>query len=158
MSEILRMNRREFAKRLGGGIFVLVSLPGKNPLETWFPEPQGRSYPEDINAYLHIAEDGRITFYSGKIEMGQGVMTSLTQMAAEELRAPLSAIHIVMGDTETCPWDAGTWGSLTTRVFGPAVRAACAAAGLEGIETLGDLAGHERVTVARAPAAPAEAR
>ena len=41
---------------------------------------------------------------------------------------------------------------------GPAVRAACAAAGLEGIETLGDLAGHERVTVARAPAAPAEAR
>lgn len=144
MSELLQMNRREFAKRLGGGIFVLVSLPGRNPLETLLAEPQGRGYPEDINAYLHIAEDGQIAFYSGKIEMGQGVMTSLTQMAAEELRAPMDAIHIVMGDTATCPYDAGTWGSLTTRVFGPAVRAACAQARL----VLTDLAA-ERLGVAR---------
>ncbi|MGD8278437.1 MAG: molybdopterin-dependent oxidoreductase, partial [Gemmatimonadota bacterium] len=144
MTETPGMNRREFAKRLGGGIFVLVSLPGKNPLDVLFAEPQGRDYPTDINAYLHIAEDGRITFYSGKIEMGQGVMTSLTQMAAEELHAPMDAIHIVMGDTETCPWDAGTWGSLTTRVFGPAVRAACAQARL----VLTDMAA-ERLGVAR---------
>src|SRR3970040_2301423 len=48
-------------------------------------EAQQRGYPADINAYLHIAEDGRVTFFSGKIEMGQGIVTSLPQMAAEEL-------------------------------------------------------------------------
>ncbi|MBE0594237.1 MAG: xanthine dehydrogenase family protein molybdopterin-binding subunit, partial [Gemmatimonadales bacterium] len=104
-----------------------------------------RSYPEDINAYLHIAEDGRITLYSGKIEMGQGVMTSLTQMAAEDLAVSLDTIHIVMGDTATCPWDMGTFGSLTTRMFGPAVRAAAAQARL----VLTDLAA-ERLAVPRA--------
>jgi len=123
------IDRREFVRRLGGGIVVLVSLPAGEAIDA-FGYDQQRGYPTDINAYLHIAEDGRITFFSGKIEMGQGVMTSLTQMAAEELRAPMDAIHIVMGDTATCPWDAGTWGSLTTRVFGPAVRAACAQARL----------------------------
>jgi CO/xanthine dehydrogenase Mo-binding subunit len=145
MSEALRMDRREFTKRLGGGIFVLVSLPGRNPLESLFDGVQQRGYPTDINAYLHIAEDGTVTFFSGKIEMGQGVMTSLTQMAAEELRAPLDAMRIVMGDTDTCPYDAGTWGSLSVRVFGPAVRAACAQARL----VLTDLAA-ARLGVARA--------
>jgi isoquinoline 1-oxidoreductase len=66
--------------------------------------------------------------FSGKIEMGQGVMTSLAQMAAEELGMALDSIHMVMGDTDLCPWDMGTFGSLTTRMFGPAVRAAAAQA------------------------------
>jgi len=129
MSEATRIDRREFVKLLGGGIVVIVNL---GPLTVQnSPAPQGRrSYPEDINAYLHIAEDGRITLYSGKIEMGQGVMTSLTQMAAEDLAVSLDTIHIVMGDTATCPWDMGTFGSLTTRMFGPAVRAAAAQAKL----------------------------
>jgi nicotinate dehydrogenase subunit B len=144
VSDATRMDRREFVKLLGGGIVVIVNL---GPLTVQnSPAPQGRrSYPEDINAYLHIAEDGRITLYSGKIEMGQGVMTSLTQMAAEDLAVSLDTIHIVMGDTETCPWDMGTFGSLTTRMFGPAVRAAAAQARL----VLTDLAA-ERLGVPRA--------
>ncbi|HSN68697.1 MAG TPA: molybdopterin cofactor-binding domain-containing protein, partial [Thermoanaerobaculia bacterium] len=89
---------------------------------------QRRAYPEDLNAYLRIDEDGRVTVFSGKIEMGQGVLTSQAQMAAEELGVPLAAITMVLGDTDRCPWDAGTWGSLTTRVFGPALRAAAAEA------------------------------
>ncbi len=129
MSSAAGIDRREFVKLLGGGIVVIVNL---GPLTVQnSPAPQGRrSYPEDINAYLHIAEDGRITLYSGKIEMGQGVMTSLTQMAAEDLMVSPDTIHIVMGDTATCPWDMGTFGSLTTRMFGPAVRAAAAQARL----------------------------
>src|SRR4029077_769611 len=47
---------------------------------------------------------------------------------AEELGVPLESIDIVMGDTDLCPWDAGTWGSQSTRMFGPAVRAAAAEA------------------------------
>ena len=124
-----RMRRREFVQALGGGVLVLVNLPSLAVPDDALAQGR-RGYPTDINAYLHIAADGRITLFSGKIEMGQGVVTSLTQMAAEELRVALHQITIVMGDTATCPWDAGTWGSLSTRVFGPAVRTAAAQARL----------------------------
>ena len=127
MSEILSMDRREFVKLLGGGIVMFVSLGPSALLEGQERRP---GYPEDFNAYLRIAEDGRVTLFSGKIEMGQGVMTSLSQMAAEELGVALNAIDIVMGDTAYCPWDMGTFGSLSTRMFGPAVRAAAAQARL----------------------------
>lgn len=113
--------RRTFLKRLSG-IVVLVRFAPRTLLA------QGRAYPTDVNAYLHIAEDGRVTVFSGKIEMGQGVMTSLAQEAAEDLGVSLDAIEMVMGDTDRCPWDMGTFGSLTTRMFGPALRAAAAEA------------------------------
>jgi len=115
-------DRRAFLKAVGGGIVVLVRLRPEAALA------QGRGYPTDINAYLRIGEDGRVTVFSGKIEMGQGVMTSLAQMAAEDLGVGLDAIEMIMGDTDRCPWDMGTFGSLTTRMFGPALRAAAAEA------------------------------
>lgn len=129
LARFTRMDRRRFVKALGGGILVLVSAPAVG-VPAWDLEAQRRPYPTDINAYLHIAEDGKVTLYSGKIEMGQGVMTSLAQMAAEELDVDLDVVQVVMGDTASCPWDAGTWGSMTTRFFGPAVRAAAAQARL----------------------------
>ncbi len=92
------------------------------------PQPIGRAIPDDFHAYLAIGANGRVTVFSSKIEMGQGVMTSLAQMAAEELGADLASIDMVLGDTDNCPWDAGTFGSLSTRVFGPALRAAAAKA------------------------------
>src|SRR5581483_11518359 len=117
------IDRRDFCKLLGGGVLVLIATP---PLELF---AQRRiSYPDDPNAYLRIDEHGNVTLFSGKIEMGQGVMTSLAQECAEELGAPIDKIKVVMGDTDLCPWDAGTWGSLSTRFFGPAVRAASAEA------------------------------
>jgi nicotinate dehydrogenase subunit B len=143
MTDALRMDRREFVTALGGGILVLVSLPPAGARDA--EAQQRRGYPTDVNAYLHVAEDGKVTFFSGKIEMGQGVMTSLTQMAAEELGVGLAAFAVVMGDTASCPWDAGTWGSMSTRFFGPAVRAAAAQARL----ILTDLAA-QRLGVPRA--------
>ena len=118
---IAATGRRTFLKRLSG-IVVLVRYAPSTLLA------QGRGYPTDVNAYLHIAEDGRVTVFSGKIEMGQGVMTSLAQMAAEDLGVSIGQIEMVMGDTDRCPWDMGTFGSLTTRMFGPALRAAAAEA------------------------------
>jgi isoquinoline 1-oxidoreductase len=123
------MDRRDFLQVLGGGVVVVVRLPMPSFLDEGHAQ-QGRDYPEDINAYLHIAQDGKVTLYSGKIEMGQGVMTSLTQMAAEDLGVPLRDFITIIGDTKTCPWDMGTFGSMTTRFFGPAVRAAAAKARL----------------------------
>lgn len=130
MSDTVRMDRREFVRLLGGGILVVVNLGPVTACNSRSPQGFQRGYPEDLNAYLHIAEDGKVTLFSGKIEMGQGIMTSLTQMAAEDLGVSMDTIHIVMGDTDTCPWDMGTFGSLTTRMFGPAVRAAAAKARL----------------------------
>jgi nicotinate dehydrogenase subunit B len=139
------MGRRDFVKLLGGGILVSVNL---GPLTLFNSrearDDQSRGYPEDINAYLHIAEDGQVTLYSGKIEMGQGIMTSLSQMAAEDLGVSLESMSIVMGDTDTCPWDMGTFGSLTTRMFGPAVRAAAARARLALTDMAADRLGVSR--------------
>ncbi|MGE5235738.1 MAG: molybdopterin cofactor-binding domain-containing protein [Acidobacteriota bacterium] len=118
------IDRREFIKTVGGGVVVLVSI-GPSAL---LAQDRRRVYPEDLNAYLRIGEDGRVTVFTGKIEMGQGVMTSQAQMVAEELRVALGAVEMVMGDTDRCPWDMGTFGSLTTRMFGPVLRAAAAEA------------------------------
>jgi len=130
MTETTRLDRRDFVKIVGGGIVVAVSVPVSSMLRGRFSQGGQRRYPEDINAYLHIDRDGAVTLYSGKIEMGQGVMTSLAQEAAEDLGVALDRMKVVMGDTDTCPWDMGTFGSLTTRMFGPAVRAAAAKARL----------------------------
>lgn len=119
------LSRRDFLKRLGGGIFVLWAAPTNFASSL---EAQERMYPADFNAYLRIGEDGRVTCFTGKIEMGQGIVTSLAQELAEELEVPLDVIDMVMGDTDLCPYDRGTWGSLTTRFFGPALRAAGAEA------------------------------
>ena len=144
MTDLSRINRRQFVALVGGGIVVVVSVPFADLWDALEQQGRQRGYPEDVNAYLHIAADGKVTLYSGKIEMGQGIMTSLTQMAAEELGVSLDAVRIVMGDTALCPWDMGTFGSLTTRMFGPAVRAAAARARL----ILTDLAA-QRLGVAR---------
>ena len=118
-------NRRRFLQIAGGGVVVaLIGLGARYALK----REREFEYPEDLNAYLRIGRDGRVTVFSGKIEMGQGVMTSLAQMLAEELGVAVATVDMVMGDTQACPPDAGTFGSLTTRVFGPALREAGAKA------------------------------
>ncbi|MEI6048331.1 MAG: molybdopterin cofactor-binding domain-containing protein [Bacteroidota bacterium] len=121
------MPRRDFFKILGGGIIIFFQP--WNAIDLFgLPAEQARSLPKDYNAFLRIAEDGTITCYTGKIEMGQGIITSLPQMMADELNVPMEKVKMIMGDTDLCPWDGGTWGSLTTRGFGPNMRAAAAEA------------------------------
>jgi nicotinate dehydrogenase subunit B len=128
-ADLFPQTRREFIKRLGGGIFIFVALSDFVMAQEGAPPRGGRpGLPSDFNAFLRIGEDGRVTCYTGKIEMGQGPITSLPQMLADELEAPLDSVDIVMGDTDLCPWDMGTWGSMTTRFFGPPLRAAAAEA------------------------------
>jgi isoquinoline 1-oxidoreductase len=126
VSGTVRIDRRRFFQLTGGGIAVFVSL-GPSALLSQDRRP---AYPEDLNAYLLIGKDGRVTVFSGKIEMGQGVMTSQAQMVAEELGVAVASIDMILGDTDRCPWDMGTFGSLTTRMFGPALRAAAGQARL----------------------------
>src|SRR5262249_42372777 len=69
-----------------------------------------------------------VTVYTGKVEVGQNIRTSLSQVVAEELRLPLSAIELVMADTERTPFDGGTAGSRTTPDMAPQLRRVAAAA------------------------------
>jgi len=123
------LSRREFIKRFGGGIIIFFSVRDSSTLQE---ERQRRGFrpelPTDFNAFLRIGEDGRVSCFTGKIEMGQGVITSLAQMLADELDVPLASVDMVMGDTDLCPWDMGTFGSMTTRFFGPPLREAAAEA------------------------------
>ena len=121
------LTRRRFLQWAGGGVVILVSC---GPLRV-FAQNADHIVPEDFNAYLVIGHDGRITVFSGKIEMGQGALTSQAQLVAEELGVALSSIDMVLGDTDRCPVDRGTFGSLTTRMFGPVLRAAAARARAE---------------------------
>jgi len=117
------MKRRSFIKLMGGGVFVLFYVGDPFKLLA-----QRRELPEDFNAFLRIDEEGMVSCFTGKIEMGQGVITSLAQMLADELEVPYDRVEMVMGDTDLCPWDMGTFGSMTTRFFGPPLRAAAAKA------------------------------
>jgi isoquinoline 1-oxidoreductase len=119
--------RRDFFKILGSGIIIFFRPWAAFDLMA-LPAEQQRSLPKDYNAFLSIAEDGTVTCFTGKIEMGQGIITSLPQMMADELNVPLEKVKMIMGDTDLCPWDGGTWGSMTTRGFGPNMRAAAAEA------------------------------
>jgi isoquinoline 1-oxidoreductase len=117
------VSRRDFLKGLGGGIVILFAAGD--------PTARGqgrRGQRPDFNAYLHIAEDGRVTCFTGKVELGQGPITSLAQTLADELDVSLDSVDVVMSDTARVPYDGGTGGSNTTPRFGPALRAAGAEA------------------------------
>jgi nicotinate dehydrogenase subunit B len=130
------LSRRDFLKKVGAGIVVFFFVGDSSILEA---QRRGRALPEDFNAFLRIAPDGRVSCFTGKIEMGQGVVTSLAQMLADELDVGLDSVDMVMGDTDLCPWDMGTWGSMSTRFFGPPLRAA----GAEARKILVDLAAEQ---------------
>jgi nicotinate dehydrogenase subunit B len=126
------LSRREFLQRmglLGGGLIVYCTVGDLTAQARALREGfAGSRVPTDFNAFLRIGADNRVTCFVGKIEMGQGPITSFAQMMAEELDVAYEAVDMVMGDTDRCPWDAGTWGSLSTRHYGIFVKEAASEA------------------------------
>jgi isoquinoline 1-oxidoreductase len=110
------VDRRRFFKTLGGGLVVLCLAGPALAQESGGGRRAGRGgqVPADINAWLHIGEDGVVTVFTGKAEVGQNIRTSLSQAVAEELRCPVASITLVMADTQLTPFDMGTFGSMTT--------------------------------------------
>jgi nicotinate dehydrogenase subunit B len=119
------LSRRKLLQVLGGGILVLASAPDAWA-ETW--AAQGQEIPQEIGAWIHISPQGKITVFTGKVEVGQNARTSITAAAAEELRVSPASITVLMGDTDLVPFDMGTFGSRTTPTMIPQVRRAAAAA------------------------------
>src|SRR6266542_2969902 len=81
-----------------------------------------------IGDCIEIGEDGGVTVFTGKVEVGQNVRTALTQAVADELRVPVESVRLVMADTARVPFDAGTFGSQSTPAMAPRLRRAAAAA------------------------------
>jgi len=117
------LTRREAAKRLGSGVLFLFTLGSARADE----EKAGTPKQPLLSSRLHLGDDGTITVLTGKVECGQGIRTTLTQVAAEELQLDPGRIRLIMGDTSLVPDDGGTWGSLTTPQTVPVIRQACAA-------------------------------
>ncbi len=123
------LDRREFFRVFGAGVVVCLMADGALGQESGGEgRPSRGAQTQELAAWLHVDEDGRITVCTGKVEIGQNIRTSLSQVVAEELRAPLDAIRLVMADTDLVPFDMGTFGSMTTPVMASQLRKVAATA------------------------------
>jgi len=122
--------RRDFFKFVGAGIAIFAVAKDALAIQETAPGPRMRfpELPKEISAWLHIGDDGAVTVFTGKVEVGQNVRTSLAQSVADELRVAFSSVKLVMGDTELTPFDMGTFGSRTTPTMAPQLRRVSAAA------------------------------
>ncbi len=91
--------RRDFLKSLGGGLLVLLTADHEIAAQESGQRALSHELPNNVAAWLHIAPDGKITAFTGKVEVGQNIRTSLTQAVADELRVSPNAVTLVMGDT-----------------------------------------------------------
>ena len=123
--------RRDFFKLLGAGIAVFAVTKNSSGMQETAPGPRSfhsEELPKEITSWLHIGEDGVITGFTGKAEIGQNIRTSLAQTIADELRVPFESVRMVTADTALTPFDAGTFGSRTTPSMTPQFRRVAAAA------------------------------
>jgi nicotinate dehydrogenase subunit B len=123
--------RRDFFKLLGAGIAVFAVAKDSSGIQETAPGPRSfhsEELPKEITSWLHIGEDGVITGFTGKAEIGQNIRTSLAQTIADELRVPFESVRMVTADTTLTPFDAGTFGSRTTPSMTPQFRRVAAAA------------------------------
>ena len=82
----------------------------------------------DVDAYLAINAQGEVTLFSGKVDLGTGIETALTQMVAEELDVSMSRVKVIQGDTALTPDQDPSYGSNTIQKGGLQIRQACATA------------------------------
>jgi CO/xanthine dehydrogenase Mo-binding subunit len=124
------LERRDFFKFLGGGLVLLLALDGTARAQESgrAPAMRGDARPPELATWLHIGEDGTTTVYTGKVEVGQNIRTSLAQAVAEELRAPIGSVQFVLADTDLTPYDMGTFGSRSTPLMAPQMKRVGAAA------------------------------
>jgi len=120
----ISINRRDFVRGLGG-IMLAFSL------DPAFAQEQ-RRLPGSLNgdrmldAWIRINADGSATVFTGKVELGQGILTALAQIAAEELDLPLARVQMISGDTGRTPNEGQTAGSQSIENSGTALRLAAA--------------------------------
>jgi CO/xanthine dehydrogenase Mo-binding subunit len=115
----LRLSRRFLVA--GGGALVLSFSLSQRALT------QGKALPGDLkktpflDSWIRISADGKITVFTGKSELGQGVKTALRQVAAEELSVKFEAIDLITSDTARTVDEGFTSGSQSMSESGTAI-------------------------------------
>jgi isoquinoline 1-oxidoreductase len=123
-----QLPRRAFFQIFGAGIAVFSVAAESLAQESGARFGHGDETPKNITSWIHIAENGQVTAFTGKVEIGQNIRTSLAQSVADELRVPFESVRMLMGDTDLTPFDMGTFGSRTTPYMTPPLRRAANAA------------------------------
>jgi nicotinate dehydrogenase subunit B len=127
---VFDLARRDFFKVLGAGIAVFATAKaGSAAQETAPGRPMhAPELPKEIGAWLHVGENGQVTAFVGKTEVGQNIRTSLAQTVADELHVRFEDVTMTMADTAVTPFDMGTFGSRTTPTMTPQLRRVASAA------------------------------
>lgn len=120
------LSRRAFLQS-AGALVVTFSLPAAVRGQISTPPAKAARY-AGLDAWLAVGGDGSVTLFTGKVELGTGVQTALSQVAAEELEVRVDRITVVQGDTDRSPDQGYTVGSKSISHGAPQVRAAAAEA------------------------------
>ena len=133
MNRLPELGRRDFLKRSASLVFA---LPATGTLTIWSTSTEAQTRwdeargvnPEALDTWLAIGEDGNVTAFFGKMDMGQGVDTAIAQVVAEELDVDVNRVSVVMGDTHLTANQGGASGSSGCRIGANALRNAAAEA------------------------------
>jgi isoquinoline 1-oxidoreductase len=131
----MRLSRRSFIELLGTSTayaFTFGCSDGTEPIdETPVPVKKRKltdhavRYFVDYTEWLFIHKDGSVTAHTGRVEMGQGLTTVLSNLISQGLQLPPDRVNLVLGDTSRCPDDGPTEGSSATRIVGWGYWRAC---------------------------------
>ena len=118
-----RLTRRDFTAALGG-ILSFSLVPKVALVQEPARLPGSLQTNRALDAWLRINADGSVAVFTGKVELGQGIVTALAQIAAEELEVPLGRVTMISGDTGRTPNEGQTAGSQSIEQSGTALRMA----------------------------------
>jgi len=127
--DLVAARDRDYFDVLGDG---LVEIATPRPTKPGMWAPTG-------GAWVHFSVNGAVTAFTGKVEVGQGTRRAMRIIVAQELGVPLADVRLVMGDTDVCPFDVGTFGSLSMPSAATDLRRA-AAATRNALRRIGELA------------------
>jgi nicotinate dehydrogenase subunit B len=108
------LSRRDFLKSSGVLVVAFASVPDDVCGQGQFDTRASHIDPKQLDSWIAIAADGRVTAYTGKCELGQGIQTAQIQLVAEELVVPVDRVTLVQCDTAVCPDQGTTSGSQST--------------------------------------------
>ena len=109
----LALSRREML-RLAGALVVSAGLPGPirvAPAQTGAPSGRRPLVPGELDSWIAVHPDGRVSAFFGKMDMGQSLEVAIAQVVAEELDVPVERVSVHMGDTATSCNQGGASGS-----------------------------------------------
>ena len=126
------ISRRQYLQSTGALIVTFRCLgPVSGLLAQTAAPPDGEPDASYLDSWLAVAQDGTVTVFTSKVDLGTGVVTALAQIVAEELDVPFKQISMDCGDTAKTVDQFSTVGSRTIERGGPQLRQAAAAARLQ---------------------------